>query len=75
LLTPGIYKDKHIVGWREVANQVHAAGGHLFIQLMHVGRMSHPDNTPHHRQPIAPSAIAPGVQMFTVAGMQDIPVH
>lgn len=43
-----------------------AAIGYLFIQLMHVGRMSHPDNTPHHRQPVGPSAIAPGVPMFTV---------
>ncbi|TFE27484.1 alkene reductase [Cohnella luojiensis] len=76
LFTPGIYTDAHIAGWREVANQVHDAGGHLFIQLMHVGRMSHPDNTPHHRQPVAPSAIAPAsdVQMYTFAGLQEIPV-
>jgi 2,4-dienoyl-CoA reductase-like NADH-dependent reductase (Old Yellow Enzyme family) len=40
---------------------------------MHVGRVSHPDNTPHHRQPVAPSAIAPGAQMFTATGMLDIP--
>ena len=46
LNTPGIYTDSHIAGWRKVADQVHASGGYLFIQLMHVGRMSHPDNTP-----------------------------
>jgi N-ethylmaleimide reductase len=40
---------------------------------MHAGRMSHPDNTPHHRQALAPSAIAPGAQMFTATGMKDIP--
>src|SRR5258707_7979146 len=40
---------------------------------MHAGRMSHPDNTPHHRQAVAPSAIAPGGQMFTATGMQDMP--
>jgi len=40
---------------------------------MHAGRMNHPDNTPHHRQGVAPSAIAPGAGMFTMAGMQDIP--
>lgn len=74
LNTPGIYTDSHISGWRKVADQVHASGGYLFIQLMHVGRMSHPDNTPHHRQPVGPSAIAPGVPMFTVNGMLDIPV-
>ena len=59
---------EHVAGWRIVADAVHAEGGHLVIQLMHVGRMSHPDNTPHHRQPVAPSAIAPGVEMFTATG-------
>ena len=56
-----------------VSERVHARGSRLFIQLMHVGRMSHPDNTPHHRQGVAPSAIAPGVPMFTMKGMQEIP--
>lgn len=40
---------------------------------MHAGRMSHPDNTPHHRQGVAPSAITPGEQIYTLDGMQDIP--
>lgn len=74
LTTPGIYSENHVEGWRKITDKVHDAGGHLFIQLMHVGRMSHPDNTPHHRQPVAPSAVAPGVQMFTANGMLDIPV-
>lgn len=73
LNTPGIYTDAHIAGWRTVADKVHAGGGHLFVQLMHVGRVSHPDNTPHHRQPVAPSAIAPGQDMFTATGPQAIP--
>lgn len=73
LATPGIYTDSHVAGWRKVADAVHAEGGRLFVQLMHVGRMSHPENTPHHRQPVAPSAIAPGVDMFTMGGMQPIP--
>ncbi|WP_336781593.1 alkene reductase [Paenibacillus illinoisensis] len=74
LRSPGIYTEQHIEGWKKVTDAVHTAGGFMFIQLMHAGRMSHPDNTPHHRQPVAPSAIAPGVQMFTATGMQDIPV-
>lgn len=74
LTTPGIYTDAHVAGWKTTTDAVHAKGGHLFIQLMHAGRMSHPDNTPHHRQGVAPSAIAPGTQMFTAKGMQDIPV-
>lgn len=73
LATPGIYTDAHVAGWRNVADAVHAAGARLFIQLMHVGRRSHPDNTPHHRQPVAPSAIAPGEEMFTASGMQPVP--
>ncbi len=74
LTTPGIYTDAHVAGWKKTIDAVHAHGSHLFIQLMHAGRMSHPDNTPHHRQGVAPSAVAPGTQMFTMTGMQDIPV-
>ena len=43
LTTPGIYTDAHVAGWQAVSTAVHAKGGHLFIQLMHAGRMSHPD--------------------------------
>ncbi|MDR0275510.1 MAG: alkene reductase [Burkholderiaceae bacterium] len=72
--TPGICTDAHVAGWRKITEAVHTKGGRFFIQLMHAGRMSHPDNTPHHRQGVAPSAIAPGGQkMFTPRGMQDIP--
>lgn len=74
LATPGIYTDAHVAGWRMVTDAVHAAGARIFVQLMHVGRRAHPDNTPHHRQPVAPSAIAPGEEMFTLAGMQPVPV-
>lgn len=73
LTTPGIYTDAHVGGWRKIAAAVHGKGGHVFIQLMHAGRMSHPDNTPHHRQAVAPSAIAPGAKMFTLGGLLDIP--
>ncbi|MGK6355157.1 alkene reductase [Sphingomonas sp. DT-207] len=71
--TPGIHNDAQAEGWRRISTAVHRAGGHLFIQLMHVGRMSHPDNTPHHRQPVAPSAVAPGLDIFTAAGPLPIP--
>ncbi|MDH5821681.1 alkene reductase [Luteimonas sp. RD2P54] len=73
LNTPGIYTDAHVAGWRKVADAVHQADGRLFIQLMHVGRRSHPQNTAHHRQPVAPSAIAPGENMFTPQGMLPVP--
>ena len=74
LATPGIYTDSHIAGWKKITDAIHAKGGHIFIQLMHAGRMSHPDNTPHHRQAVAPSSIAPGTGTFTPTGMQEIPV-
>lgn len=74
LTTPGIYTNAHVAGWKPIADAVHAKGSHLFIQLMHAGRMSHPDNTPHHRLGVAPSAIAPSTGMFTPTGMQDAPV-
>ncbi|MGW0718853.1 alkene reductase [Streptomyces sp. NPDC002778] len=73
LLTPGIHNDDQIAGWRTVTDAVHAAGGRIVIQLMHVGRISHPDNTPHGRQPVAPSAIRPQGAMFTASGPQDMP--
>ena len=73
LSTPGIHTPAHVEGWHKVTTAVHDKGGRIFIQLMHTGRMSHPDNTPHHRQALAPSAIKPGTGMFTPTGMQDIP--
>jgi len=71
--TPGIYTPEHVEGWRRVADAVHAGGGALFVQLMHAGRVSHPDNTPHHRQPVAPSAISAEQEMFTPTGPQTSP--
>jgi N-ethylmaleimide reductase len=56
-----------------VIDAVHAAGGRIVIQLMHVGRISHPVNTPHGRQPVAPSAIRPAGAMFTASGPQEMP--
>ncbi|MFF8196412.1 alkene reductase [Streptomyces bobili] len=74
ILTPGIYSEEHIAGWRKVTDAVHKADGRIVIQLMHAGRMSHPDNTPHHRQPVAPSPVRPAGIMFTPTGPQEMPV-
>lgn len=71
--TPGIYTPAHIEGWRKITDNVHAGGGAVFIQLMHAGRMSHPDNTPHHRQPVAPSAIPADQEILTPTGLQETP--
>src|SRR5258708_18881869 len=54
--TPGIYGPEQVAGWRLVTKAVHAAGGRIFLQLWHVGRMSHPDF--HNGElPVAPSAV------------------
>src|SRR5882724_2370300 len=54
--TPGIYSAEQVAGWRLVTKAVHAAGGRIFLQLWHVGRMSHPDF--HNGElPVAPSAV------------------
>ncbi|WP_045745126.1 alkene reductase [Actinoplanes rectilineatus] len=74
LLTPGIHTADQIDGWREVTDAVHAADGRIVVQLMHTGRIAHPDNTPHHRQPVAPSAVRPAGVMFTATGPQEMPV-
>ena len=72
-LTPGIHDQAQQSGWQLVADAVHAAGGHLYIQLMHVGRVAHPDNTPEGRQPVAPSAVRAEGMMFTASGPQEMP--
>ena len=74
LNTPGIYTPEHVAGWKTVADAVHAGGGSLFIQLMHAGRSAHPDNTPHHRRPLPPSAISADQDIATPTGPQKMPV-
>jgi N-ethylmaleimide reductase len=55
---PGIYTDAQVAGWREVVNAVHAKGGVIFLQLWHVGRVSHSSFQPGGALPVAPSAVA-----------------
>lgn len=64
--TPGIFTIEQIEGWRRVADQVHGAGGHVFLQLWHVGRISHPRLQPQGELPVAPSAIAPVGEAFVL---------
>src|SRR4029077_9911840 len=54
---PGIYTEQQIAGWREVVDAVHAKGGVIFLQLWHVGRVSHSSFQPDGRLPVAPSAV------------------
>lgn len=57
--TPGIYSQEQIIGWKLVTDAVHAQGGSIYLQLWHVGRISHPSLQPGGIAPVAPSAIAP----------------
>jgi len=68
--TPGIHSAEQIAGWKGVADAVHAAGGRMFLQLWHVGRISHPSLQTDGALPVAPSAIAPAGQAMTVDGME-----
>ncbi len=68
--TPGIHTDDQVAGWSAVTNAVHAAGGRIFLQIWHVGRVSHPSIQPEQRLPIAPSAIAAEGHLFTLQGRQ-----
>jgi N-ethylmaleimide reductase len=69
--TPGIHGDEQIAGWKLVTEAVHAAGGRIFLQLWHVGRISHPSLQPDNALPVAPSAIAPAGQAWTLDGMKN----
>ncbi|MBU1043212.1 MAG: alkene reductase [Candidatus Omnitrophica bacterium] len=69
---PGIYNQQQIQAWNKITNAVHAKQGRIFLQMMHTGRVSHPDNMPAGTKIIAPSAIALSGQMYTDAqGLQD----
>jgi N-ethylmaleimide reductase len=72
---PGVFTDAQVQGWKRVTNGVHAAGGKIFIQLMHDGRVCHPANMIVGSKILAPSAIAaPGEQWTDSSGQQPFPV-
>jgi N-ethylmaleimide reductase len=68
--TPGIHDAAQVAGWHRVTDAVHAAGGRIFLQLWHVGRISHPSLQPNGVLPVAPSAIAAKGEVFTASGPQ-----
>lgn len=67
--TPGIHNLEQVAGWRKVTDAVHTAGGVIFNQLWHVGRVSHTSLQPDAGAPVAPSAItADAVKVFVETG-------
>jgi len=65
--SPGIYSDEQVTGWRKVTEAVHAKGGRIFLQLWHVGRVSHTDMT-NGATPVAPSVVPFEGVAFTTTG-------
>ncbi|NVN87830.1 MAG: alkene reductase [Rhodopseudomonas sp.] len=70
--TPGIYSKEQVAGWRKVTDEVHKRGGKIFIQLWHVGRISHVDLQPNHGAPVAPSAIRAKTKTFVGGTFADV---
>jgi len=71
--TPGIYSPEQVAGWKLITDAVHEAGGRIFAQLWHVGRVSHPDF--HDGEPpVAPSALPVDGQVFTPQGQKPIEI-
>ncbi|MBI5918803.1 MAG: alkene reductase [Nitrosomonadales bacterium] len=72
---PGLFSVTQVQGWQPVTSGVHEAGGKMFVQLMHTGRVSHPANMPDGARVLAPSAIAaPGELWTDSSGQQAHPV-
>ncbi|SNS06272.1 N-ethylmaleimide reductase [Sphingomonas laterariae] len=71
LRTPGIHSDRQIAAWRTVTDAVHAEGGRIVLQIMHVGRIASHLNKAADAETVAPSAIRARGQIFTNSGMAD----
>ncbi|MFF4472125.1 alkene reductase [Streptomyces sp. NPDC001599] len=69
--TPGLHTDEQVAAWRPVTAAVHANGGRIFAQIMHGGRVSHPDTT--GLLPVGPSAVPAVGEVFTPTGPQPVP--
>ncbi|WP_374546731.1 alkene reductase [Rhodoblastus sp.] len=69
--TPGIYTDEQTRGWRKINDAVHEAGSKIFIQLWHVGRISHVSLQPGGGAPVAPSAIRANSKTFVASGFVE----
>lgn len=69
--TPGIHSPEQVEGWRQVTGRVHAAGGRIFLQLWHVGRVSHPLFQPGGGLSVAPSAVRPAGEIRTPEGKRS----
>ncbi|MFI5853026.1 alkene reductase [Streptomyces parvulus] len=69
--TPGLHTAEQVAAWRPVTGAVHANGGRIFAQIMHGGRVSHPDTT--GLRPVGPSAVPAVGDVFTPSGPRPAP--
>ncbi|MBD2810524.1 alkene reductase [Xenorhabdus sp. Vera] len=70
-MTPGIWTEEQVAGWKKVTDAVHDAGGKIVIQLWHVGRCSHITLQPNQEAPVAPSAVKADCNVYTYDGPQE----
>ncbi|MCW2273288.1 N-ethylmaleimide reductase [Rhodoblastus acidophilus] len=70
--TPWIATDEQVAGWRLVTDAVHQAGGAIFVQLWHVGRVSHVSLQPDGGAPVAPSTLRANTKTFLGSGFVDV---
>jgi N-ethylmaleimide reductase len=70
--TPGIHSAEQVQGWSRIVDAVHKNGGRIFLQLWHVGRISHSSLLPGNEKPVAPSAIRANSQTLTPSGMVPV---
>ena len=69
--TPGIHAESHVEAWKDITGAVHDAGGRIYLQLWHVGRISHTSLLPNGASPLAPSAVRANSQTYTAKGFED----
>jgi len=67
--TPGIYSPEQVRAWSRIVDSVHKSGGRIFLQLWHVGRISHSYLLSNNAQPVAPSAIRAHSQTLIATGL------
>ena len=70
--TPGIYSNEQVRAWSRIVEAVHKSGGRIFLQLWHVGRISHMSLLPNNAQPVAPSAIRANSQTLIATGLAPV---
>ena len=70
--TPGVFTEAQVEGWKRVTDAVHAKGGRMFVQLWHVGRVSHRSLQPGGAAPLAPSAIRAETKTYVNNGFAEV---